>query len=85
MVEGSDSNIFFPETCRPNCKKKCIPPACKNAHRRITIYKNFVNKYFDLLTQEYKFWGGIKKHDYQSIAEEYKIPNNYESVFFIKK
>jgi hypothetical protein len=85
MVEGSDSTISFPETCRPNCKKKCIPPACKNAHRRINIYKNFVNKNFDLLSQEYKFLGGIKNNDYQSIIDDYTIPNNYDSVFFMKK
>lgn len=85
MVEGSDSSNAYPDICRSKCKKKCIPPACKNAHRRITIYKNFINKNFNLLSQEYNFFGGIKKHGYQAIAEEYKIPNNYESVFFIKK
>ena len=84
-VEGSDSANSYPDTCRPNCKKKCIPPVCKNTHRRINIYKNFLNKNFDLLSQEYNFWGKLKNNDYQSIAEEYKIPNNYHAIFFMKK
>ncbi|HEY1201345.1 MAG TPA: hypothetical protein VGE79_10210, partial [Niastella sp.] len=64
MVGGSDSARSFLEMCRLNCKKKCLPPVCKNAHRRIAIYKKFVNKNWAILTQEYNFWGGIKTSDY---------------------
>jgi hypothetical protein len=85
MVEGSDSVSFFPELCRPNCKKKCVPPVCKNAHRRINIYKNFVNKNWELLAQEYQFWGGIKTNDYQSVIEEYKIHLTLMMLFIFKK
>lgn len=85
MVEGSDSATTYPEACRPNCKKKCIPPTCKNAHRRINIYKNFVNKNFNQLSQDYQFWGSIKNDENQVVMEEYKTINKYDSVFFIKK
>ena len=84
-VEGSDSSVTYPEICRPNCKKKCIPPACKNVHRRINIYKNFLNKNFDQLSQEYKFWGCIKVDKNQDILEEYNAISNYNSVLFTKK
>jgi hypothetical protein len=84
VVEGSDSVNYFPEVCRPNCKKKCVPPGCKNAHRRINIYKNYVNKNWELLTQEYNFWGGFKTTDYQSVIEEYRQPNIYDAVYFQK-
>jgi hypothetical protein len=85
MVKGSDSAALYPELCRVNCKKKCIPPSCKNAHRRINIYKNFLNKNFDQLSQEYSFWGSIKNDGNQDVLEEYRLANNYSSVFFIKK
>ncbi|MBO9566570.1 MAG: hypothetical protein J7621_27600 [Niastella sp.] len=85
MVEGSDSSVAYEEACRPKCKKKCIAPACKNAHRRINIYKNFVNKHFGQLSKEYVFWGGLKDTDSQIVIENYTIPNKYDAVFFIKK
>jgi len=85
MVEGSDSSISYPEICRPNCKKKCIPPTCKNAHRRINIYKKYINKNFDQLSQEYTFWGTEKGNEHQAFMEKYKVINNHSSVLFIKK
>jgi hypothetical protein len=85
MIKGSDSVAAYPEKCRLNCKKKCIPPTCKNAHRRINIYKSFLNKNFEQLSQEYAFWGGIINDENQEIIEEYKLINNYSSVLFIKK
>ncbi|AXY72598.1 hypothetical protein D3H65_00790 [Paraflavitalea soli] len=85
MVQGSDSAIGYPDMCRVTCKKKCIPPACKNANRRINIYKSYVNKNFAQLSVDYKFWGGVKEADYHNVVEEYQINNNYDSVFFIKK
>lgn len=85
MIKGSDSVASYPETCRLICKKKCIPPDCKNAHRRINIYKSYLNKNFEQLSQEYIFWGGIIDDENQEIIEEYKLINNYSSVLFIKK
>jgi len=84
MVKGSDSAPEFREKCRLKCKKRCIPPACKNIHRRISIYINYVNKHFGQLSGEYKFWGG-KNIDRQLYMEEYWPYNQYDSVFFVKK
>jgi hypothetical protein len=85
VVEGSDSITSYPEICRLNCRKRCIPPNCKNANRRINIYKKYVNKNFNQLSEEYMFWGAIKDNENKFIIEEYKIINNYNSVLFIKK
>jgi hypothetical protein len=85
IVKGSDSADTYPDICRLNCKKKCIPPSCKNAHRRINIYKNFLNKNFEQLSQEYLFWGSMEIDGNQLFIEEYKTINNYGSVLFIKK
>ena len=84
MVAGSDSIDSYPQKCWPNCKKKCVPSVCKNANRRITIYKNFVNKNWELLAKEYKFWGGFKLNDFQGYMEEYKTLNKYQVVYFQK-
>jgi hypothetical protein len=85
VVEGSDSTSSFPENCRLNCRKKCIAPDCKNANRRINIYKKYVNKNYNQLSKEYVFWGTIKGNGNKAIIEEYRIINNYNSVLFIKK
>ena len=86
MIKGSDSAAAYPEICRTDCKKKCIPPDCKNAHRRINIYKSFLNKNLEQLTLEYIFWGRAKDDENQDIIlEEYRAVNNYNSIFFAKK
>jgi hypothetical protein len=86
MVKGSDSEEIYPEICRLTCKKKCIEPDCKNAHRRINIYKNFLNKNLEQLTKEYTFWGPVKGDENQKVTlEGYRIVNDYNSIFFAKK
>ena len=84
MVEGSDSSTSYPKVCRFNCKKRCIPPTCKNAHRRINIYKKFVNKNFDRLSLEYKFLGGTKNSENQHIIENYKYLTTMIQFSFLK-
>ena len=85
VVEGSDSVTSYPEFCRQNCRKKCIAPDCKNANRRINIYKKYVNKNFNQLSEDYIFWGVLKDNENKAIIEEYQVINNYSSVLFIKK
>lgn len=54
MIWGSDSTKKYQENCRLSCKKNCSPDLCRKAHRRITIYRNFVNKNLSQLSEEYK-------------------------------
>lgn len=84
MVQGSDSSIEYPKKCRPTCRKKCVPPNCKNAHRRINIYKSFVNTNLEYLSSQYEFWGGKQVDNNYMIIEQYQVINNYDSVFLIK-
>ncbi|WEK38018.1 MAG: hypothetical protein P0Y53_10950 [Candidatus Pseudobacter hemicellulosilyticus] len=86
MVAGSDSADAFPKYCRTICKKKCIPPDCKNANRRINIYRRFVNKNFAALSNFYRFLGGVKINnvDNEYVVEEYVVKKNYDSVFLVK-
>lgn len=70
MVEGSDSNIGYPEVCRPTCHKKCNPPACRNQHRRINLYKAFLNRNYDFLSARYQFFGGVKCANNQYAMEK---------------
>jgi hypothetical protein len=69
MVWGSDSTKEYQSNCYLSCKKDCAPYACKNAHRRITIYRNYVNKNLAVLSLDYKFYGG-------SINGEKKLNEN---------
>jgi hypothetical protein len=48
MVRGSDSHEDFHQSCKMTCTKKCVTE-CKNARRRIKIYRYFVDKNFDEL------------------------------------
>ncbi|WP_276485405.1 DUF6934 family protein [Paraflavitalea pollutisoli] len=85
MVEGSDSNTLYPDLCWLTCNKNCAPPHCRNQHRRIKLYKSFLNKNYDLLSKEYQFCGGVKNTHNEYVMEEYRRNNNYESIFFIQK
>lgn len=85
MVWGSDSKEDYQEKCRLSCKKKCSGGPCKNAHRRINIYRNFVNKNLETLTQEYFLYGGTLPYDNQIIIEDYIKDKPYASVLLRKK
>jgi hypothetical protein len=85
MVRGSDSRPQFIQKCRLNCKKKCPEGQCKNSHRRITIYLNYVNMNFSALKEEYLFYGGKQNPYNQHVMEAYRKDENYDSVFSSKK
>jgi len=85
MVQGSDSTQEFQDNCRLTCKKRCPLAECRNAHRRINIYRNYVNKNFDSLTKEYIFYGGIINIDNQLLKVEYNKENNYRIVLLKKR
>ena len=70
IVEGSDSTRKFQEDCRIVCTRKCSLNACKKAHRRINIYRSYVNKYLESLTQEYEFFGSLTTFENQLLIED---------------
>ncbi|RPD42560.1 DUF6934 family protein [Chitinophaga barathri] len=84
MVQGSDSRSRYKEACRQNCRKKC-GERCKDLHRRIGVYRNYVEKNFKVLSKEYVFWGGIEVAGNQIIREFYAPGVDYDIVFVAKK
>lgn len=84
MVQGSDGRPEFVEDCKLNCKKNCANE-CKNHNRRINIYRSYVNKYYEELSSDYQFLGGLINEKNQTILELYERYKNYDSVFLFNK
>lgn len=84
LVQGSDSMPEYINKCRANCTRDCKDQDCKKAHRRIRIYRNFVNKNFDILNDEYDFQGSEALYK-EGIAEPYQIGKEYISVLIKRK
>jgi hypothetical protein len=84
MAQGSDSRQEYIDKCRGSCSKKCNDGPCKNAHRRISIYRGFVNKHFEDLSENYSFLGseGIEN---QKLIEPYQQWKKYKAVFVMRK
>jgi hypothetical protein len=85
MVQGSDSIQEFQDDCRLTCKKRCQLTECRNAHRRINIYRNYVNKNFEDLTKEYIFYGSYLIIENQLFKEEYDKEKNYPVILLKKR
>lgn len=83
-VQGSDSFSGFKDICRQSCKKKCND-SCKNADRRISIYRHYVNKNFKPLNEDYAFAGGTFSANNQTVKEIYEPGKSYDVVFIRKK
>lgn len=84
LVQGSDSTPQFIEKCRANCTRACDNEECKKAHRRIKIYRHFVDKNFESLNSEYDFWGAETLNKYPD-AEPYQVGKKYVSVLVKRK
>jgi len=84
MVQGSDSQPEFIDNCKNDCGRKCGDGDCKKAHRRINIYRSFVDKHFDDLSEEYLFMGG-ECIDNENIIEPYRKGKKYNAVFVMRK
>jgi hypothetical protein len=69
-VQGSDSNPVFIERCRAACRRRCAEGECKKAHRRINIYRRYVETDYSILEEEYTFFGGRNGIDGQIVIEE---------------
>ena len=70
MAWGSDSTKEYQKNCHLSCKKNCAPGACRKAHRRIAIYRNYVNKNLTELSLDYKFYGGSMNDENQIFTEK---------------
>lgn len=85
MIWGSDSTKEYQEYCHQSCKKNCTPNVCKNADRRITIYRNYVNKNLTELSLDYKFYGGSLNDKNQLLIEDYKKNQFFPAIILRKK
>ena len=86
MVTGSDSSQEFLDKCKATCSKNCKDAlSCKNRHRRISVYRKYVNKNFQLLSDEYVFSGGIMNLNSQVSIENFILGKPYDVVFVSKK
>jgi hypothetical protein len=83
MVTGSDIKPEFIEKCKVSCSRECGEKICKKAHRRINIYRGFVDKNFDQLNKDYIFYGG-ERIENQNIVELYSKGQKYNAVFFTR-
>ncbi len=83
LVQGSDSTEEFITGCKLSCKKKCTN-ICKNANRRISNYRNYVNRHFDDLSINYSFFGGFNKGQRQGL-HQYSPGEEYDFILVLKK
>jgi hypothetical protein len=84
MVRGSDSRQAFINNCKLSCKKKCSSGKCRNAHRRIRLYKNYVEKNYHRYSPEYVFFGSKTRIEDQIVAENYQFGEKYYTILFYR-
>jgi hypothetical protein len=82
IIQGSDSHHDFYKYCKETCKKKC-DTICKNQHRRINAYSQYINKNYDELIRKYKFYGGIKFAK-KVVIEDFVREKKYDAVLVTK-
>lgn len=83
MVEGSDSTPEFEAQCRKSCRRKC-GNTCKKRNQRIIVYREYVNKKFSGLKNEYTFYGGLDIGN-ETKVEHYEPYKEYIAVFLQKR
>ena len=84
MVTGSDSGPDFARECRKTCLRKCLT-CCKKFNQRVTIYRNYVDKYFCDLSLSYWFLGGFMHGNRDMTTERYIPGRKYDVIFMFKK
>ncbi|WP_031526135.1 DUF6934 family protein [Dyadobacter crusticola] len=84
MVQGSDSSTDFAERCRETCMKRCTK-TCRKFNQRITLYRGYVEKNFQVLGLHYWFLGGFLKENSSLITELYIPGRLYDAILFFKK
>lgn len=83
MVKGSDSGLTFADECRTSCRKNCTD-ICRNANRRINIYRGYVNKHYDALKRDYTFYGNVDVIDNEFSMIDYEPGNKQPSIVLMK-
>jgi hypothetical protein len=78
-VKGSDSTLKFIAKCKASCSKNC-GDECKKAHRRMNIYRSFLNKHFYTLRNMGFYFVGLNS----DVLEPYQIGKKYRSVVVMK-
>lgn len=85
LVKGSDSSIEFYDSCKSSCRKKC-EVLCKKQGRRISIYRNYINKNFSILKNDYTFWGGLSHPLTEAtMFEPFEVGKNYNALLVRKR
>lgn len=84
IVRGSDSTPQFIEMCRKTCIKECYVQICRKAHRRISIYQNYLNKHYELFNKEFLFHGTESIED-DSPTEPYEKGKSYKGIIIEKR
>lgn len=82
IVQGSDSRADFVLECRLTCRKRCLS-SCKNEHRRINIYRYYINSNFEDLSSDFIFFGGITDVNNQMDIEKYIRYKRYDAVLVV--
>lgn len=82
-VEGSDSRPAFADTCRAACRKNCAD-ICRNANRRINIYRGYVNKHYDALKKNYSIYGGLDRTANEPVMIDYTPDHKQESILLMR-
>lgn len=85
QVRGSDGIKDYFRKCILNCTKNCMVK-CRKEGRRMSIYRSFVNKYYDLLATDYIILGGIDHQSSLRRTWEYYIPGKpYDTLLVFQK
>jgi hypothetical protein len=79
-VNGSDSESNYIANCKLSCTKKCNQNKCKNADRRINIYRNYIDKNYEELIKSYRFLGANPNNEGPADVELYQRYKKYNSV-----
>jgi hypothetical protein len=84
-VQGSDSHPDFIASCQSACVRNCVWGQCRKAHRRIRVYRTYIEENYDALASEYDFYGGFKNVDNQVVIEQFKKGVAYMTILVSKK
>lgn len=83
IVQGSDGTPEFMASCRRSCTKNCNV-FCRKFNRRMTIYRKYIDKYYDQLCIDYQFFGGVRDEQNKISISHYICGENYDAVLFRK-
>lgn len=81
IIRGSDNTPQFKSNCKKYCKRKC-DKFCRKFNQRIRIYRNYLEKHYDVLCKEYEFSGA---YGMGLLKEPYKQGKNYTSIIITKR